>query len=133
MAGVGDRLGAPVRLPSLFAVLVNPRRALATRDVFQALGLEKGAHRAVACAPPTTLEALAAAGNDLEAPAQRVLPAIGDILDRLKRLPGAKIARMSGSGATCFALFDDARAAAAARARLAAEEPGWWIAASALR
>ena len=47
MAGVGDRLGAPVRLPSLFAVLVNPRRALATRDVFQALGLEKGAHRAL--------------------------------------------------------------------------------------
>jgi len=137
MAGVGDRLGPPVRLPALFAVLVNPRKAVATRDVFRALGMEKGIYRDrrtpdQAVAAPTTLDALAAAGNDLEAPARTVLPAIADILDRLRRLEGARLARMSGSGATCFALFDDPGAAATARGRLAAEEPGWWIAASAL-
>jgi len=141
MAGVGDRLGAPVAIPDLVAVLVNPRRAVATRDVFQALGMPKGFHRDGApggaalpgAAPPVTLEALAALGNDLEAPALEVLPAIGDVLDRLRRLAGAKLVRMSGSGATCFALFDEPRAAAAGRARLAAEAPGWWVAAGALR
>ena len=147
MAGVGDRLGAPVAIPDLVAVLVNPRRAVATRDVFEALGMPKGfcgdgapggADVSPGAGPPgaalpVTLDALAALGNDLEAPALEVLPAIGDVLDRLRRLAGAKLVRMSGSGATCFALFDEPRAAAAGRARLAAEAPGWWVAAGALR
>lgn len=147
MAGVGDRLGPTVAIPPLVAVLVNPREAVATRDVFRALGMPKGFRRdgasgaagepdrpgAPAAPPSITLEDLAALGNDLEAPALEVLPAIGDVLDRLRRLAGARLVRMSGSGATCFALFDEPRAAAAARAHIAAEEPGWWVAAGALR
>ncbi len=141
MTGVGDRLGAPVRMSRLFAVLVNPRLALATRDVFEALGVERGSEHMSQFAalnpndyrPSVTLEALKSGGNDLEPAAEKILPMIGDILERLTRLPGAKVARMSGSGATCFAIFDCPQAARLAHDRLAAENPGWWIATSALR
>ena len=141
MAGVGERLGAPLRLPRLHAVLVNPRLALSTRDVFHALGLERGFRRGAEddapsvgeAGPSITVESLASGGNDLEAAAQQVLPVVGAILDRLKRLPDARVARMSGSGATCFALFDAPEPARTAHAALAAEHPGWWIATTTLR
>ena len=137
MAGAGERLGAPARLPRLYAVLVNPRQALSTRDVFEALGLERGFRREaedrVSTVDDVTIESLGAGRNDLEAAAQQVLPVVGDILDRLRRLPAAKVVRMSGSGATCFALFDAARPATTAHAALAAEHPGWWITTTTLR
>lgn len=138
MAGVGDHLGAPVRLPDLACVLVNPRRAVATRDVFAALGLERGSpHGSPAASPElgsaASLEALEAGGNDLEPPARKVLPLIGDILDRMKTLPGVRFARMSGSGATCFAIFAEPGAARRARDALAADHPDWWVAATTLR
>ena len=60
-------------------------------------------------------------------------PAIADALETLSRLPDAKVTRMSGSGATCFALFDNRRSAAAARRRLAADRPEWWVKATVLR
>jgi 4-diphosphocytidyl-2-C-methyl-D-erythritol kinase len=70
---------------------------------------------------------LKAARNDLEAPARRLHPEIGACLEALGALPGAVLARMSGSGGTCFALFEtEARAAEAAEA-LAQAQPGWWI------
>lgn len=141
MRGVGDRLSAPVRLPSLFAVLVNPRQALATRDVFAALGLERGFYHDALGRPPlaleetssVTLETVVSGGNDLEIAAQRLLPSIADVLEALKRVPGVIVARMSGSGATCFGLFETLEAASRAHARLVAERPGWWIATTALR
>ena len=67
--------------------------------------------------------------NDLTEPATRLVPEIGEVLAALARLPGALIARMSGSGATCFALFADRAAAEHARRELAAAEPRWWCAA----
>jgi len=79
------------------------------------------------------LAALSAGANDLEAPARRLAPAIADVLQRLDALPGCRLARMSGSGATCFALFDDCRASAAAAKMLAREEPGWWVKPTLLR
>ena len=79
------------------------------------------------------LETLAANANDLEAPARRLAPAIADVLQRLEALPGCRLARMSGSGATCFALFDDCRASAAAAKALARAEPGWWVKPTLLR
>jgi len=141
MAGVGDALGPPIRLPPLDALLVNPRRVVATKDVFEALGLKRGASHRAAEAPAlcghgaeaADLEALASGGNDLEPAARAILPLIGDILDRLSWLPGARFARMSGSGATCFAVFDSAGAARAASALAAADNPDWWIAATTLR
>ncbi len=141
MTGVGDTLGPPVRLPPLHALLVNPRRSVGTRDVFQALGLEPGAAHpeaevggALFDPSATTAVAFLEWGrNDLEPPARSILPMIGDILERLRRLPGVRFARMSGSGATCFAIFDTAHAAGAARAIVFGESPAWWTAATPLR
>ena len=70
--------------------------------------------------------------NDLTEAAINLAPEIGGVLARLARLPGALLARMSGSGATCFALFPDRAAAHEACAALAATEPGWWCAAGGL-
>ncbi|HEY6334923.1 MAG TPA: 4-(cytidine 5'-diphospho)-2-C-methyl-D-erythritol kinase, partial [Alphaproteobacteria bacterium] len=64
--------------------------------------------------------------NDLTAPASRICPAIVEVLDELRGLPGCRLARMSGSGATCFGLFDDE--AAAAEAGRSIVQPGWWVA-----
>jgi 4-diphosphocytidyl-2-C-methyl-D-erythritol kinase len=72
---------------------------------------------------------LAARRNDLTDAAMRLVPQIGAALARLDRLPGSLLARMSGSGATCFALFLNRAGAEAARAVLAAAEPSWWCAA----
>ncbi|KPF66755.1 hypothetical protein IP69_14560 [Bosea sp. AAP35] len=79
------------------------------------------------------LAALAASGNDLEAPARRVAPVIDTVLAALRAQPGCRLARMSGSGATCFALFDDCRASAAAGRALAHAQPGWWVKPTLLR
>ena len=82
---------------------------------------------------PVTLGMLTSGRNDLEEAARRVAPAIGSALETLARLPGASAARMSGSGATCFALFDNALAAAAAQRLVVAEQPQWWVKATRLR
>ncbi len=141
MAGIGERLGPVLRLPGLFAVLANPGVPVGTVGVFGALGLAAGETcapaRCAASAPPAGAAelhaALARSGNDLAAPAQRIAPEIGEVLERLAALPGSRLARMSGSGATCFALFDDCAASAAAAKALARERPGWWIRATLLR
>jgi 4-diphosphocytidyl-2-C-methyl-D-erythritol kinase len=75
---------------------------------------------------------LAQRRNDLTTAAIGLVPEIGSVLDRLARLEGALLARMSGSGATCFALFAVAEAAEAAARRLAVEQPRWWVAAGRL-
>lgn len=79
------------------------------------------------------MAALASSGNDLEAPARGHAAIIGDVLQALAALPGCRLARMSGSGATCFALFDDCRRSAAAAMRLREAQTGWWIKATVLR
>lgn len=133
MAGIGERLGPVLRLPSLFAVLVNPGVAVETAAVFRTLGLTPGQELTVPRAAPASLSigefigTLAASGNDLAEPASRVAPVIDEVLDRLKVLPGCRLARMSGSGATCFALFDDCRASAEAARVLAKARPDWWV------
>lgn len=138
MQGIGERLGSPLRLPRLFALLVNPGVAVETAAVFRNLGLQPG-EAAIRPAPatdaswqghasaPSVIEALAATRNDLEAPARGATPVIADVLELLAELPGCRLARMSGSGATCFALFDDCRASTVAARTLARRQPGWWI------
>ena len=141
MTGIGDRVGPQVALPCVFAVLVNPRVAAPTGKVFEALGLAPGS---LVRSPgpglstpdqnePLTLNSLVSCRNDLEAGALRVAPAIVDVLERLSRLPDVKVTRMSGSGATCFALFDNRRSASTARRRIAADQPDWWVKATVLR
>jgi 4-diphosphocytidyl-2-C-methyl-D-erythritol kinase len=141
VSGIGERLGPPVALPSVFAVLVNSRVPAPTRDVFQALGLAPGSRiqstARSAFAPDfeagITFDAPISGCNDLEPAAIRIAPIIGLTLETLSRMPGAKAARMSGSGATCFALFDSRPGAATAQRMIVAEHPEWWVRATALR
>jgi len=138
MTGVGESL-QPLSLPVMPAVMVNPRVPVATKDVFAALGLRNGElHVGVsdmieaivwpdAGAPVSDwLRMLADGTNDLEAPAIRIQPVIGEVLAAL-RATGAELSRMSGSGATCFAIFaSDADAQKAAQA-ISHEHPQWWV------
>jgi 4-diphosphocytidyl-2-C-methyl-D-erythritol kinase len=140
MRGIGDKLGPAIRLPKLFALLVNPQVRAPTREVFAALGLAPGSTLKSPAPLFPTLEfdanrfwdLLSQVSNDLVAPATLVAPAIAAVLKRLSQIPEAKATGMSGSGATCFALFDDRRGAAAARRTIAAEHPGWWVEATSL-
>lgn len=135
MAGIGEKLGPILRLPPLFAILVNPGLGVETVAVFRALGLKASevvsqARAATLAAPASATELqgyLASTTNDLAAPAQQIAPVIGEVLERLAALPGCRLARMSGSGATCFALFDDCTASATAAKVLQSERPGWWV------
>jgi 4-diphosphocytidyl-2-C-methyl-D-erythritol kinase len=140
MRGIGDKLGPAIRLPKLFALLVNPKVRAPTREVFAALGLAPGLtlKSPAPLVPALEFDAirfwdlLSQVGNDLVAPAIRVAPAIAAVLKRLSEIPEAKATGMSGSGATCFALFGDRRGAAAARRIIATEQPGWWVEATSL-
>lgn len=137
MTGIGERLSPPLTLAPLPALLVNPRIGVGTRDVFAALarsGLPKDG-RELGDIPhgfDALIGFLRKNGNDLTAPAMACAPVIGDVLSALEALPGARLARMSGSGATCFALFATTAEAEAAAARLAAKYPQWWTAATLL-
>ena len=135
VGGIGERLERAAALPPAGIILVNPRRQLPTADVFRR---RSGAFSAAGRFDPMPADAaglamaLAPRHNDLTDAAASLVPEIAAILDRLRDLPGALLARMSGSGATCFALFADRDTALAAGRALAAAEPGWWSAAGAL-
>jgi 4-diphosphocytidyl-2-C-methyl-D-erythritol kinase len=144
MTGVGETL-LPLSLPKLPCVLVNPRVPVATKDVFAALGLRNGellvgvADVIRAAAWPEDgasigdwVKVLAAGSNDLEAPATRIQPVIGEVLSALGAADGAKLARMSGSGATCFAIFENSADAQAASQKIQLDHPLWWVHAGAL-
>jgi 4-diphosphocytidyl-2-C-methyl-D-erythritol kinase len=129
MQGIGEQVEPVTALPALHLVLVNPRRPLATADVFKALRHEPGGPRAEPVPAVPDLGWLARSRNDLEAPARSLLPAIGELLAALATAPDCRLARMSGSGPTCFGLFDGPTAARAAAAMLAGARPRWWVAA----
>ena len=133
MRGIGEVLSPPLTLPALPAVLANPGVALGTKAVF--------ARWTAAAAPPVGLDLatlaklkdradllhlLGTQANDLEAPAIAQAPVIADVLAVLRTLAGCRLARMSGSGATCFALFVSAAAAQEAAKILSAKYPHWW-------
>ena len=139
MTGVGDTL-LPLTLPEMACVMVNPRVAVATKDVFGELGLKAGRLRVgvtdvlKGMAWPSAnasradwLRSLDKGTNDLEVPALVIEPIIADVLAALRATDGVLLARMSGSGATCLALYGDSAAAKAAAAVIAAAQPGWWI------
>ena len=135
MRGIGDVLD-PVALPAAAIVLVNPGAACPTGAVFRALERRDNPPMPETLPPLDDAEALAAfvatMRNDLEAPAIATLPVIADVLAELDAAPGCRVARMSGSGASCFGLFADAAKARAAATAVAAREPGWWVRAGAL-
>ena len=124
-SGRGDRLTphAGSGLAGTPLLLITPGVAVPTADVFRRWAGEDGG----------PLPADPAAGrNDLEPAAIAVAPEIEEVLADLRAVPGLAWARMSGSGATCFGLFDSAAARDAARERIAAARPGWWLLATRL-
>src|SRR6202011_4486817 len=139
MTGVGETL-LPLSLPIMPCVMVNPRVPVATKDVFTALGLRSGellvgasdVLRATAwpeagASVEDWVEVLAASSNDLEEPATRIQPVIGEVISALNATNGAWLARMSGSGATCFAIYENTAEAQRAAQKVQITHPQWWV------
>ena len=141
MLGAGETVGAQLDLDPLPAGLVNPGVAVATRPVFQRLGLQPGELAGVGPHPAVPASAdrealwrlLGKCRNDLEPAALAEAPIIRDVLALLGAARGCKLARMSGSGATCFGLFSSPRAAARTATAIRAAHPHWWATAAILR
>lgn len=138
MTGVGEGVTPLAQpLPPVAVVLVNPGVAVATPAVFQALDRRDNPPMPSALPALRDLPALVAflrqTRNDLEPAAIRLAPVIAQAGSALAAQPGCALARMSGSGATCFGLFQDAAQAEAAAAALRLAQPGWWIATATLR
>ena len=135
LGGIGDEVSLAPSLPDCAVVLANPGVAVETPAVFKArTGDFSGPARFEhPCASAAELAAvLAERRNDLAKAALTLVPEIAEVLHALAAVPGALLARMSGSGATCFALFAEHAAAHAAATRLIVEHPAWWIAAGRL-
>ena len=135
MEGRGEKVTPVGGIPDLSMVLVNPRVAVPTGPVFKALKTRRG----VGVEKPSRfgdsaslLAYLKTTGNDLEAPAREIAPAVGEVLDALAACPGVGLARMSGSGATCFALFEKDVDTQAAQAALSAAHSNWWVVATSM-
>jgi 4-diphosphocytidyl-2-C-methyl-D-erythritol kinase len=134
MQGVGDELGPCLALPPLIALLVNPGEPVATREVFSLMKIAPGAATSFGghpelypnMPPEALIAALRKGRNDMEGAACLLAPVIGAVLSVLSAAPGCRLARMSGSGATCFALFKDCRSAARAKKAILRAHPSWW-------
>ncbi len=129
MADTGVQLAPAPVLPALGLVLINPGVAVSTPAVFRArVGLFSDAVPLPAggwAEVDDLVATLAAAGNDLEPPAVALAPPVAHVLAALAGAPGCRLARMSGSGATCFGVFPTPEAARDAAGRLS--RPGWWV------
>jgi 4-diphosphocytidyl-2-C-methyl-D-erythritol kinase len=139
MTGVGETL-LPLSLPIMPCVMVNPCVPVATKEVFAELGLRNGellvgatdvlqatAWPEQGASLEDWVEVLSAGANDLEAPAIRIQPVIGKVLAALNATNGAWLARMSGSGATCFAIYENTADAQRAAQKVRLDHPDWWV------
>jgi 4-diphosphocytidyl-2-C-methyl-D-erythritol kinase len=141
ISGRGERVEPVTGFPACAVLLANPGLPLATEAVYAALRAERLAKSGHAQAErldlhdgfEALLDYITPRGNDLEGPAARLVPEIRDVLTALRALDGVRLARLSGSGPTCFALFAGENDTARAGMRLAAEHPDWWIAVATLR
>ncbi|MGE3830027.1 MAG: 4-(cytidine 5'-diphospho)-2-C-methyl-D-erythritol kinase [Parvibaculaceae bacterium] len=130
MKGIGAEVERLADFAPLPAMLVNPGLAVRTPEIFAALALAPGD---CAFTPIPTKWDIASLRNDLTAPAIRVAPEIAPVLADLQGRPQVQLARMSGSGATCFALCATAEKAQNLAEEIARDHPDWWIAATMLR
>ena len=134
VTGIGERVSPLPAFPLCHVVLVNPLLPVVTADVFRRL--EDHRNPVLPRLPdPLTRPAqlgiwLEGTRNDLEAPAMALVPAIGELIERLAARPGCMLARMSGSGATVFGLFGSSKQAHQAAHDLRARWPDHWVAAS---
>jgi 4-diphosphocytidyl-2-C-methyl-D-erythritol kinase len=135
MAGFGERLGPLLKLPPLASLIVNPGQPLETKAVFARMNIKPGSQTHFGPHPDFAtsrdreafMAMLRKGRNDMEDAACVLAPIIGDVLSVLSAAPGCRLARMSGSGATCFAIFPDCRAAARAKKTILRAHPNWWV------
>ena len=129
--GRGERITSLSPLPEMPLILVNPAVPVSTAEVFSALDARSGLRfvrpRAPFCDPHALVAFLHSTTNDLEAPARKIAPLIGDALEDIRDMPEILIARMSGSGATCFGIFETDESARSATALLRERHQEWWI------
>jgi 4-diphosphocytidyl-2-C-methyl-D-erythritol kinase len=138
MEGIGEKISPLMAWPDLNAVIINPRQRVSTGEVFkkfdsnspEPLGLEKipalGSF-------DTVISRLLDSQNKLESPAIEIAPVISECLAALRDTDDIKLARMSGSGASCFGLYPNSMSARAAVDRLESEHPDWLAEATILR
>lgn len=132
MRGIGEKLQPLAPLPALNLLLVNPGFGLETAGIFDELARKDN--------PPMSalpdagqgrgafVRWLAAQRNDLEPVAVRLAPPVGEVIEEIASMEGCELARMSGSGATCFGIFADVEARDRAAGILRDENPEWWVA-----
>lgn len=136
MRGIGDEVQPVEGMPELHAVLANPGVEVSTPEVYAAL--EKKTNPGLPKRIPrwrgawSAIDWISKQRNDLQEPALKIAPVIGEVLVALEALPGARFARLSGSGATCFALFEERAEADAAADMLSEVHPDWWVSAATL-
>lgn len=131
MRGIGEQLTPAPALPPAWLVLVNPGKPLATKGVFATLNGRFSAPAAETIFAGLSsvwdlAQAVAKTRNDLARPAEELMGEIGEMLRQIEETRGCLLARMSGSGPTCFGLYEDSRAAGAAAETIRAARPGWW-------
>ncbi|WP_428545640.1 4-(cytidine 5'-diphospho)-2-C-methyl-D-erythritol kinase [Profundibacter sp.] len=131
MSGIGEELADVDGLPDVWAVLVNPRVGVSTPEVFKRLQYKDNAPMPEDIPVFETVRNLAGwladQRNDLEGAAIEDQPRVAEVLAALRRLKGQLLTRMSGSGATCFALFGDEQSAKDAAQVISAQHPDWWV------
>jgi len=135
VGGIGERIAPAPALPPAPLVLVNPRVPLSTAAVFAARSgpfSEPGRFSEAGGSAAALARVLAERRNDLAPAAAGLCREVSRAIGALVRAPGCRLARMSGSGATCFGIFEDAASARRAAADIAAAEPGWWVAETSL-
>lgn len=132
MEGRGEALAPVAGVPPMPMLLVNPGVAVPTADVFRALKTRRGTDLRRPerfGGAEDLLQFLRTTSNDLEAPAQAIQPVIADVLGEIEA-GGSLVTRMSGSGATCFGLFESEERVARAAQAISAAHPGWWVCAT---
>ena len=137
MSGIGEQLKPVSNMPNFAAVLINPMVPVTTADVFRRLGLSRGAsgfaeleYVPVGTEQTEWLGWLKRQRNDLEAVATELAPAVAEALSVLRDQKDCLLARMSGSGATCFGLFPNEQTSKEAAERIRASHPNCWVAAT---
>lgn len=134
ISGVGHDLEKIEKLPPFALLLVNPRYPLNTAQVFRHLSTPFPIHqRWDNGATENFLSKLGECQNDLEPPATSLAPIISEVLEELQDLSGCQLARMSGSGSTCYGLFEDLNKAESAAQLLLKRKKNWWVQSSLVR
>lgn len=134
IGGIGEQLTPPPSFPAFWVVMINPRVPVLTAQVFGALTNRENPPGPDAPSafddPGAMAEWLSLQRNDLESPARLICPAIDDVLNALSSRKDCLLARMSGSGATCFGIFATGQSADLAAAELQRRQPDWWVVAA---